>query len=143
MYEINFQAIKNAVNSRINLIYLIYQSPGWIVAVGLFIRLVVAFSLIGDQFSPERDNFSFGWETGRIARSVALGEGFSSPLHGPTGPTAWMTPVYVYLVAAVFKVFGVYTLASAVVMLTLNSLFSALRSEEHTSELQSLRHLVC
>ena len=126
MYEVNFQALKNAVNSRINLIDLIYQSPGWIVAVGLFIRLVVAFSLIGDQFSPERDNFSFGWETGRIARSVALGEGFSSPLHGPTGPTAWMTPVYVYLVAAVFKVFGVYTLGSAVVMLTLNSLFSAL-----------------
>jgi 4-amino-4-deoxy-L-arabinose transferase-like glycosyltransferase len=86
----------------------------------------VAFSLIGDQFSPQRDHFSFGWETGRIARSVALGEGFSSPLHGPTGPTAWMTPVYVYLVAAVFKVFGVYTLKSAVVMLTLNSLFSAL-----------------
>lgn len=37
-----------------------------------------------------------------------------------------MTPLYVYLVAAVFKVFGVYTLKSAVVMLTLNSLFSAL-----------------
>src|SRR5215510_1941758 len=104
----------------------IYNSPGWIVAVAFFLRLVVAFSLIGDQFSPERDNFSFGWETGRIARSVALGEGFSSPLHGPTGPTAWMTPVYVYLVAAVFKVFGIYTLKSAVVMLTLNSLFSAL-----------------
>jgi 4-amino-4-deoxy-L-arabinose transferase-like glycosyltransferase len=104
----------------------IYNSPGWIVAVALFIRLVVAYSLIGDQFSPERDNFSFGWETGRIARSVALGEGFSSPLHAHTGPTAWMTPLYVYLVAAVFKVFGVYTLKSAVVMLTLNSLFSAL-----------------
>src|SRR5262247_697879 len=104
----------------------IYNSPGWIVAVSLFIRLLVAYSLIGDQFSPERDNFSFGWETGRIARSVALGEGFSSPLHAPTGPTAWMTPVYVYLVAAVFKVFGVYTLKSAVVTLTLNSIFSAL-----------------
>jgi 4-amino-4-deoxy-L-arabinose transferase-like glycosyltransferase len=125
-YIANFQASRDAVNSRINLIARIYKSPGWIVAVAFFLRLVVAFSLIGDQFSPERDNFSFGWETGRIARSVALGEGFSSPLHAPTGPTAWMTPVYVYLVAAVFKVFGVYTLKSAVVILTLNSLFSAL-----------------
>jgi 4-amino-4-deoxy-L-arabinose transferase-like glycosyltransferase len=126
MYELKFQAPKDAVNSRINLIGRVYQSPVWIVAVAFFLRLVVAYSLIGDQFSPERDHFSFGWETGRIARSVALGEGFSSPLHGPTGPTAWMTPVYVYLVAAIFKVFGVYTLKSAVVILTLNSLFSAL-----------------
>jgi hypothetical protein len=125
-YEADFQASKEAVKSQINIIERFYQSPGWIVAIALFLRLIVALSLVGDQFSPERNHFSFGWETGRIARSVALGEGFSSPLHAPTGPTAWMTPVYVYLVAAVFKVFGVYTLKSAVVMLTLNSLFSAL-----------------
>jgi 4-amino-4-deoxy-L-arabinose transferase-like glycosyltransferase len=125
-YGADSQASKNATNSRIRIIGLIYQSPGWMVAVAFFIRLAVALFLIGDQFSPQRDHFGFGWETGRIARSVALGEGFSSPLHAPTGPTAWMTPVYVYLLAAVFKVFGVYTLGSAVVILTLNSLFSAL-----------------
>jgi 4-amino-4-deoxy-L-arabinose transferase-like glycosyltransferase len=34
--------------------------------------------------------------------------------------------VYTYLVAGVFKLFGVYTLGSAVVMLTLNDLFSSL-----------------
>jgi len=111
---------------RTQFITRVYESPGWIVTFALFVRLVVSFSIIEDQFSPKRDHFSFGWETGRIARSVALGNGFSSPLHVPTGPTALMPPVYVYLVAAVFKVFGIYTLKSAVVMLTLNSLFSAL-----------------
>jgi len=126
MYEAVFQASKESAKSQLNIIGRVYQSPGWMVTIAFIIRLVVALFLIGDQFSPERDHFSFGWETGRIARSIALGEGFSSPLHGPTGPTAWMTPVYVYLVAAVFKVFGVYTLKSAVVILTLNSLFSAL-----------------
>jgi 4-amino-4-deoxy-L-arabinose transferase-like glycosyltransferase len=125
-YKANFQATKGAANNLINIIERFYQSPAWIVAIAFFLRLVVALSLIGDQFSPERDHFSFGWETGRIARSIAMGEGFSSPLHGSTGPTAWMTPVYVYLVAAVFKVFGVYSLKSAVVMLSLNSIFSAL-----------------
>jgi hypothetical protein len=125
-YEANFQASKVAVKSQINSFERFYKSPGWIVAIAFFLRLIVALSLIGDQFSPERNHFSFGWETGRIARSVAMGEGFSSPLHAPTGPTAWMSPVYVYLVAAVFKVFGVYTLKSAIVVLTLNSLFSAL-----------------
>jgi 4-amino-4-deoxy-L-arabinose transferase-like glycosyltransferase len=125
-YEADLRASKEAINSHVNIIERFYQSSGWIVAIAFFIRLVVALSLIGDQFSPERSHFSFGWETGRIARSIALGEGFSSPLHVPTGPTAWMPPVYVYLLAAVFKIFGVYTLKSAIVMLTLNSLFSAL-----------------
>jgi hypothetical protein len=125
-HESNLQEPKEAVKSQINIIERFYKSPGWILVIAFFLRLIVALSLIGNQFSPERNHFSFGWETGRIARAVALGEGFSSPLHAPTGPTAWMTPVYVYLVAAVFKVFGVYTLKSAVVMLTLNSLFSAL-----------------
>src|SRR5215475_14696752 len=111
---------------RTQFITRVYESPGWIVTFALFVRLVVSFSIIEDQFSPKRGHFSFGWETGRIARSVALGDGFSSPLHVPTGPTAIMPPVYVYLLAAVFKVFGVYTLKSAVVTLALDSLFSAL-----------------
>jgi 4-amino-4-deoxy-L-arabinose transferase-like glycosyltransferase len=126
MYEADHRASKESTNSQLNIVGRVYQSPGWIVTIALILRLVVALSTVGDQFSPQRDHFSFGWETGRIARSVALGEGFSSPLHAPTGPTAWMPPVYVYLVAAVFKVFGVYTLKSAVVTLTLNSIFSAL-----------------
>src|SRR5262249_51755379 len=98
-YKANFQTSEGALKSQINIIDRVYHSPGWIVAVAFFLRLVVALFLIGNQFSPERDNFSFGWETGRIARSVALGEGFSSPLHVPTGPTALMPPIYVYLVA--------------------------------------------
>src|SRR5262244_345697 len=102
----NFQASKGAVNSRINFIGRVYQSPGWIVTVAFILRLVVALIFLDAQLAPGRDHFGFGWETGRIARSVALGEGFSSPFHGPTGPTALMTPVYIYLVAAVFKMFG-------------------------------------
>jgi 4-amino-4-deoxy-L-arabinose transferase-like glycosyltransferase len=113
-------------SSRAQFIVGVCQSPGWMVAVALFLRLIVAMSLLGDQFLPEQDNFSFGWETGRIARSLALGEGFSSPLPSPTGPTAWMTPVYVYIVAIVFKIFGIYTVKSAMTLLALNGLFSAL-----------------
>ena len=78
------------------------------------------------RFSPRGDNFGFGWETGRIARSLALGEGFSSPFVRETGPTAWVAPAYPYVVAGVFKLFGVYTLMSGWVLLTLNSVFSAL-----------------
>src|SRR5262249_7289336 len=68
----------------------------------------------------------FGWETARVARSIATGQGFSSPYHEPTGPTALLPPVYVYLVAGAFRLFGIYTPASALAMLTLNGLFSSL-----------------
>lgn len=72
------------------------------------------------------DHFYFGYETGRIARAIALGQGFSSPFHDVTGPTAWLAPIYPYIAAGVFKVFGVYTAGSAFVLLTLNASLSAL-----------------
>ena len=53
-------------------------------------------------------------------------KGFSNPFNEATGPTAWEPPLYPFLIAGVFKLFGVYTHASALVLLGLNSLFSAL-----------------
>ncbi|MGH9712633.1 MAG: ArnT family glycosyltransferase [Candidatus Acidiferrales bacterium] len=96
------------------------------ILVALALRLVVVAFLYPDQLNPRRDHWPFGYETGRIARSIADGEGFANPLFEKTGPTAWMTPVYPYLVAGVFKVFGIYTKSSALILLALNSLFSAL-----------------
>ena len=61
-----------------------------------------------------------------MARSLAFGRGFGSSLFGDTGPTALVTPVYAYLLAGVFKVFGIYSAQSAVVILSINSLCSAL-----------------
>jgi 4-amino-4-deoxy-L-arabinose transferase-like glycosyltransferase len=63
---------------------------------------------------------------GRIARALATGFGFSDPFRGHTGPTAWVGPLFPLLLAGVFKLFGVFTPLSAWVILTLNSLFSAL-----------------
>ncbi|HEX9111578.1 MAG TPA: hypothetical protein VF845_08880 [Terriglobales bacterium] len=99
-----------------------------IVAVALALRLVVMAFLYPEQLSPERDHWHFGYEAGRIARSLVEGKGFGSPLFADTGPTAWMTPVYPGIVAGVFTVFGVYTKASALVLLSLNALTSALNA---------------
>src|ERR1700687_363675 len=82
------------------------------VLVALAIRLVVMVFLLPEQLEPQRDHWHFGYEAGRIARSIVQGRSFSSPLFEETGPTAWMTPVYPYLVAAVFKLFGTYTTTS-------------------------------
>jgi 4-amino-4-deoxy-L-arabinose transferase-like glycosyltransferase len=75
---------------------------------------------------PQPSTFGFGFETGSIAGSIAMGHGFSSPFGVPSGPTAWIGPVYPYLCAAIFKVLGVFTVSSAIAILAVNSLFSAL-----------------
>jgi len=67
----------------------------------------------------------FQTETGHIAYSIASGKGFSSPFQRDTGPTAWLAPVYPYLLAGIFRLFGIYTLHSFFVALFLNILFSA------------------
>src|SRR5271157_4231023 len=55
----------------------------------------------------------YGAEAGGVADSIAEGKGFSSPFQRqPIGPTAWIPPVYPYLLASIFRVFGVFTLAS-------------------------------
>jgi Dolichyl-phosphate-mannose-protein mannosyltransferase len=98
----------------------------WMVAVALALRLAAMAYLYPLQLSLQQDHWPFGYETGQIARSIAEGHGFANPLFGNTGPTAWMTPVYPYILAGVFKVFGVFSTASALVILTFNSITSAL-----------------
>jgi 4-amino-4-deoxy-L-arabinose transferase-like glycosyltransferase len=102
------------------------SSPCWIVSIALVLRL--SWIVIGHtyKFKTVDDNFSFGWEMGRIAASLASGHGFSNPFGPPTGPTAWEPPLYPYLTAGVFLIFGIYSKLSAFVLLALNSVFSAL-----------------
>jgi hypothetical protein len=54
----------------------------------------------------------FLFESGNIGVSLATGHGFASPFRVDTGPTAWTTPVYPAILAAIFRVFGTYTFAA-------------------------------
>jgi len=104
----------------------IRTSQFWMVTIALFLR--VAWILIGHtyKFKNTENNFGFGWEMGRIGAAIASGHGFSNAFGPPTGPTAWEPPLYPYLTAGVFHIFGIYSRASAFVLLTINSVFSAL-----------------
>jgi 4-amino-4-deoxy-L-arabinose transferase-like glycosyltransferase len=104
----------------------IRTSQFWMVAIALFLR--VGWILVGHtyKFKTAEDNFSFGWEMGRIGAAIASGHGFSNPFLTPSGPTAWESPLYPYLTAGVFQIFGIYSRASAFVLLSMNSVFSAL-----------------
>ncbi|MGB8458268.1 MAG: hypothetical protein WCE50_11145, partial [Candidatus Acidiferrum sp.] len=67
----------------------------------------------------------FQTETGHIAYSIASGKGFSSPFQRDSGPTAWIAPVYPYMLAGIFKIFGIYTRPSFFAAVFLNILLSA------------------
>jgi 4-amino-4-deoxy-L-arabinose transferase-like glycosyltransferase len=96
------------------------------VLTGLVVRLIVGWFLYPENMGVAHDHFKFGFETGRIARSLAQGEGFSSPLFEKSGPTAWMTPVYPLIVAGFFKIFGVYTKSALFAILSFQALISSL-----------------
>jgi len=98
----------------------------WIFVVALILRVVLIFFGHTYKFYDHNHNFSFGWEMGSIGRSLAEGDGFGNPFGETTGPTAWEPPLYPLLIAGVFKIFGIYSLTSAVVLLAINSIFSAL-----------------
>jgi 4-amino-4-deoxy-L-arabinose transferase-like glycosyltransferase len=98
----------------------------WLLPLSFALQLAAIGSLHQYRTRPGDDHFAFGWEMGRVGRSIALGRGFSSPYEGDTGPTAWEPPLYPYLIGGVFKVFGIYTHASAWLLLGINSLFATL-----------------
>ncbi|MGB2591906.1 MAG: glycosyltransferase family 39 protein [Candidatus Acidiferrum sp.] len=86
---------------------------------------IIPLTHVAPPMSVGDPHFTFGYEIGSIAHSIATGHGFGSPFGPITGPTTWIAPVYPYLCAAVFKMFGIFTPASAFVLLSLNSLFAA------------------
>jgi len=67
----------------------------------------------------------FQQETGNIAFALAEGRGFSNVFRTETGPTAWLAPVYPLMVAAAFKLFGVFTARAFFACAALNMLFSS------------------
>ena len=86
-------------------------------SVAAVLRLVLARH-IASHYGAVRMYGVF--ESCRIAASIVSGHGFSSPYGIPTGSTAWLPPVYPYLVAAVFKLLGVYSLPSLWCLILVN-----------------------
>lgn len=108
------------------------QASGWprrllpVMLAALAIRMVVVYFYYRQLPDADLHYEQFGWEMGWIARALASGHGFSSPFYPWSGPTAMQPPLYPALLALIFRLFGVYTLASGFIILTLNSLFSSL-----------------
>ena len=69
----------------------------WLLPLSFVLQVATIGAFHEYRTRPGDDHFEFGWEMGRVGRSIALGQGFSSPYDGNTGPTAWEPPLYPYL----------------------------------------------
>src|SRR6185437_123085 len=91
-----------------------------IILAGFVLRIVGIFLFHTWRIDLAKD------ESANIAASLAAGHGFANPFGGHTGPTAWLGPVYPYLLSWVFRAFGTFTRVSVFVALVGNSFISAL-----------------
>src|SRR6202046_5085282 len=96
-----------------------------IVAVAIVCRVGYAYVEVRQISAPALASVPFEQETGNIAMSLATGKGFSSPMRIETGPAAWLSPIYPFMVAGIFPVFGVFTLHAFYAAAALNIIFSA------------------
>jgi 4-amino-4-deoxy-L-arabinose transferase-like glycosyltransferase len=85
-------------------------------------RLLVIYIVL-NHYTPQW-LFTRGIEMGLLAKSVIAGHGLSSPFGGNTGPTAFIAPIYPLLIALVFKVFGSFTTASAIFIMSSQTLLN-------------------
>ncbi|MBB5065374.1 hypothetical protein [Granulicella mallensis] len=102
-----------------------FRAPRVIFWAGFALRM--ACILIGRTYRIHLtgDHFDYGFEAGRIARSLVQGHGYANPFNGFSGPTAWLPPLFPLLMALGFKLFGVYTNGAALFIMACDSLFSA------------------
>ena len=89
--------------------------------VALAIRVTVTHFLYREWLDPFVLEH---WAFGRIGRSLATGHGFGNPM-ASTGPSALLPPIYPYILAAIFKLFGVYTKSSIIAALVFNGIISS------------------
>jgi Dolichyl-phosphate-mannose-protein mannosyltransferase len=110
---------------RPNRVLLILTSVWLIAFAALTTRLLFAWNQQSKIPHTALATLPFDQETGNIALSLSQGHGYANLFRKDTGPTAWLAPVYPFLLFLVFRFFGAMTLASFFVAVLLNALFSA------------------
>jgi len=101
-------------------------SPWFIGGAGFLFRLAFFF-YEGHRVPTEAlAAVPFQNEAGSVAAALARGQGFCCLFGQPTGPTAWLAPVYPFFLAGIFKIFGIFGVKSFYVAGLFNCAFSAL-----------------
>jgi hypothetical protein len=102
------------------------QIPWLIALAALFFRVAFLVSKIFTIPAEALAVVPFQNEVGNVAYALSTGHGFCCLFRQPTGPTAWLAPVYPLLIAAIFKLFGAFTFRAFCASVSLNCIASAL-----------------
>jgi len=94
-------------------------------AAALLVRLAAAVLLDTPGDAAGLSPWEWGGEAPTLAAALAEGRGFGDPWGQGTGASAWLTPVYPALLAALMIVGGGVTTATAWMLFVLQSLISA------------------
>src|SRR5277367_1290711 len=95
-----------------------------IIGVSFLIRVVFAIDQVRRMPANLVGLVPFLNEAGNIAFSLAKGHRYSSPWWQETGPTAWLTPVYPWIVSEIYRIFGIHTPHALYAAVLLNIIFS-------------------
>jgi 4-amino-4-deoxy-L-arabinose transferase-like glycosyltransferase len=100
-----------------------FDRRGLLIRIALIALVLRLGALAVTSLFPVKSRY---FEPAWIAASIVRGEGFSSPFGSPSGPTAWLSPVYPWLLAGIFRIFGIASQSSGIAALAVNCAFSAL-----------------
>ena len=103
----------------------VFTSLWFIAGAALATRLAFAWDQQAKIPHAALATVPFDQETGNIALALSQGHGYANLFRKDTGPTAWLAPVYPFLLSLVFRFFGPFTLSSLFVAVLLNAIFSA------------------
>jgi hypothetical protein len=104
---------------------LIFTCVWFIAAAALGTRLAFAWNQQSKIPHAALAMVPFDQETGNIALALCQGHGYANLFRKDTGPTAWLAPVYPFLLSLIFRFFGPLTLSSFFAAVLLNALLSA------------------
>ena len=102
------------------------QFPMLPVLVAFLLRMFLLWLIHRDGDAHELLFFPTSHEAWNVANSLALGKGFSSPLAGMHGPTAWVAPAYPWLISLALRTSRHNDFTAVILCQILNCVASAL-----------------
>jgi len=111
--------------TRTSRIVVLLTSVWFIAALALGARLGFAWDQQRKIPHQVLATVPFDQEAGNTALALSQGKGFSNLFRQNTGPTAWLPPLYPFLLSIIFRIWGAFTFHSFLAAVFLNALFSA------------------
>lgn len=111
--------------TRLSRILILFTSVWFIASAALLTRSAFLFDQQRKIPHQVLASVPFENEAGNIALSLAQGRGFRNLFRRDTGPTAWLAPVYPFLLSLIFRSYGAFTFRAFLAAAILNALFSS------------------